>query len=215
MTLSNKELSRRYRQKKKLIQTGKDIFAKWQTLKSPTSTRAPKEVKHAIDAITSLPSKWTQEDYSRAHDNLLKFKNDLFFNNIANLQANIDQGRKYDTHDSRFRKGGVATADAERARNAMEIAYGIMVDTLFLANKTENDCAAAAIEVCRHVARMLMNQDTIPESDATTLCLAMLPPTFVKPSWVIPHLAKILKQNFYHTEALINELEKTLQISTY
>jgi len=208
MTFKRKDITKRYREKQKLIQQAKNIFAKWQTLKSPQSTRTPQEVKRSLDNIVKLPKHWNNDDLTAARRNLMQFKNDLYFNNIANLQANVDEGRSYAGHDSRFKKPGQATADAERARAAMEITYDIMVNALFLANKEENDHAAVAVEVCRHVARMLMNQDPIPESDATALCLAMLPPTFVKPSWVTARLANILKRNFYRTEDLVQELKK-------
>lgn len=206
MTYTRNDITKRYRAKLKLIQEMKDIFAKWQTLKSPQSTRTPQEVKRSLDAIVKLPKHWQEKDLATARRNLMQFKNDLYFNNIANLQVNVDQGRSYAGHNERFKKQGQATADAERARAAMEIVYDIMVNALFLANKEENDHAAVAVEVCRHVARMLVNQNPIPESDATALCLAMLPPTFVKPPWVTVRLAKILKKNFFRTDELIQAL---------
>ncbi|MBQ0108128.1 MAG: hypothetical protein KBS34_03250 [Phascolarctobacterium sp.] len=182
---SDKEYSKRYRMKKKLIEEGNKLFREWELKKLEQSSRTPREVKASIDALLVLPEGWTEKDYRSVKTKLGNFRRELYGEGNLDLQQDIVAVRK-------------TPKESLKATKTMKKAYTALVQTLELASDDPNDEAAAVIQMARYVGRKLYKQGNVAQNDANAFCLAVLGHDYFKPKWLEEHMQKLVEKNCHN-----------------
>lgn len=191
MPLSNLEKQKRFRQKEALAQKAARIFNTWELTRGFDNIQNPLEVKNHLNRIADLPSGWTDEDYIAAEHKLDLFEQNTLSHNPHLLENDIWAGRSQDlpSADS-IRSGKEAIATA---RNHVHL----IISSFDLSKKRDSDNAAILMEVARNLGLSLLSEaskDTIPRSNATTICLLLANPMLPKPTWLLKAIATLLKE---------------------
>jgi hypothetical protein len=192
MIKSNTEKQARFRKKEALKRRAGEIFrilqlGRWNL--SDTST--PEEIQYNLDKIIDLPSDWTDKDYENAKLNLERFQDDFRFSkhlleNDVKAVRNINNEFMTTPDPDKFIKDERVAIENTRALAAH------IISSLRLSNCSDSDKAAALMEAARFIGRVLANAKGVPQSKATTICLASIGPGFDRPKWFAEMLVETL-----------------------
>lgn len=193
MTMSNQEKQERFRRKEHLKKIANEIFRDWQFLSAQEFPRDPKDVRAKLDRIAELPSSWTDEDYKQAIKAFNTFKIELYSRNPHLLTNDIYAGR-----DSVCSPENLLSVQFIRdEKNAVALAKKLIShlnSAMNLLNTCPSDNAAVVVDLARNVGLSLLNERTVPRSNATTLCLLTTNPVHPRPDWFIEELVKLLRE---------------------
>jgi hypothetical protein len=194
--ISNAEKQARFRKKELLKREADKIFRQWESSigRWRYSKRTPEEVRHALDEAVALPSGWTETDYEFALKKLGQYHLDLI--------SSVDQIANDIDGDWASRKFNLMTAvDPDRSiadyKAAVEKAWAVashLISALKLSNCVPSEQAAIVMEVVRYVARSLVSNREIHQSQATAMCLANAGPQYDRPAWFAEKLAETIRQ---------------------
>ncbi len=205
MGISNAEKQERYRKKEELKKYANQIFFEWQMRSLGNYQVNPQDIKNRIEAISNLPSKWTDEDYIKAKNSIEQVLLGTY-NNPHLLSNDINDARNLRTvPDSELH---TLVSNVKKAEiNAKKLVAHIQ--SLFsLMNTNISDQAAILAELMRIIGRNLLEEKTIPMTNANTQCLASIGSQFGRPNGFTKKLARILAENLDSKEAelLANEI---------
>ena len=207
MSLTNQEKQERFRKKEILKKIANDIFNEWQLLSWKDFPKDSKDVRAKLDRIADLPSGWSDDDYQQALISFNTFKIELYSRNPYLLQNDIYSGR-----DSVKTQGMQDSPQTIREQNKAIWQAKKLVSHLNsainLVGECASDSAAVVVELARNVGLSLLNERTVPKSNATTICLLVTNPVQKKPDWLINEIAKVLKEQL--NEEAIKQLKEKL-----
>ena len=199
MSITNAEKQERYRKKEELKKYANQVFFEWQMRSLGNYQVNPQDIKNRLEALSNLPSKWTDEDYIKAKKSIEQVLLDTYDN--PHLLSN-------DINDARDLR---AVPDAElymyvsNSKKAEINAKKLVahIQSLFsLVNTDLSDQAAILAELMRTVGRSLLDEKTIQMTNANTQSLATIGAQFERPDWFAKKLARILAENLDAKDAL-------------
>ncbi len=191
MTISNAEKQSRFRKKEELKKRAEYIAREAQlAFQNPRAT--PQAIRQFLDEALNLPANWTDDDYNFAHQKIEQYRLDLF--STPDPMANDVKDAKSSQEDFLTAPDARKYLEDQKAaiRNAHALADHIM-SALKLSCCSPAEQAAAIMEAVRMVGRSLANSRDIPQSRATTMCLASLDPHYARPEWFVDKVADTLR----------------------
>ncbi len=205
MSISNAEKQERYRKKEELKKYANQVFFEWQRRSLGNYQVNPQDIKNRLDVLSNLPSKWTDEDYSKAKKTIEQVLLDTY-DNPHLLSNDINDARDLRTVPDAELHMFVSNAKKAEINAKKLVAH---IQSLFsLVNINLSDQAAILADLMRIVGRSLLDEKTIPMTNANTQCLAAIGSQFERPNGFVKKLAKILAENldFKDAESLGNEI---------
>ena len=194
--MSNAEKQMRFRKKEELREYAHNIFRDWQfSSNARLAHNSPKEVRTYLDNIINLPSGWSADDYNRAVTTLQNFHTEFYFGNLHQLKNDVESARNSIDNFRESSRPQQWAADVKKATYNMQKLATHIISTLDLTGGTVSDNAAAIMEVMRYIGRTLLNEKTVPRSNATAFCLASIAPQFERPGWFAESLTEALALN--------------------
>ena len=205
MSITNAEKQERHRKKEELKKYANQLFFEWQMRSLGNYQVNPQDIKNRVETLSDLPSKWTDEDYSKAKKSIEQVLLEVY-DNPHLLSNDINDARDLRTvPDAKLHMFVSSVKKAET--NAKK--FVAHIQSLFsLVNIDLSDQAAILAELMRIVGRNLLDKKTIPMTNANTQCLATIGPQFERPNRFTKKLARILAENLNPKEAetLVNEI---------
>lgn len=191
MTISNAEKQSRFRKKEELKKRAEYIFREGQlAFQNPRAT--PQAIRQFLDEAINLPANWTDDDYNFACHKIEQYRLDL--HSTPDPIANDVKDAKSSQEDFLTAPDPRKYLEDQKAaiRNTHALADHIM-SALKLSSCSPGEQAAAIMEAVRMIGRSLANSRSIPQSSATTMCLASLEPHYARPEWFVDKLADTLR----------------------
>ncbi|MDF2372514.1 MAG: hypothetical protein P1V21_17150 [Rhizobiaceae bacterium] len=161
-----------------------------------------------LKSMADLPSGWTDEDFEHAVERIKQLRMDLI---------DPDNDLDNDVHDAlgSFEEFGRTPDSLKHRRDthqAIEDTRALathLISALELTKLSNGERAAALMEAMRHVGRSLANERPLRKSNATTVCLSILPPQYQRPEWFSDSFAEWLAYRL-GTEDAKNDLGKKI-----
>lgn len=212
MTLiSNADKQARFRRKEQLKKDADKIFRQWEiSLTRWKQSRTPEDVRAMLEKAVELPSGWTEEDFEHAAKQLGQYHLDLI-SSVDQIANDIDgdwatRSKEFSTTPDPDKYIADNKAAVEKARALA----AHLISALKLSNCDDADQAAALMEAVRYVGRSLVSNRDIHCSQATTICLATIAPSYDRPKWFPKKLAETIVQNLdeKRTKEIVKQLGK-------
>ncbi|HVZ79821.1 MAG TPA: hypothetical protein VHE12_03360 [bacterium] len=200
MPITDAEKQIRFRKKEALKRQAENAFKHLQlSLGLHRQHKTPQEIKIVLDQAIELPSGWTDEDYVRAQQKLQQIFHDIV-SMPDELKNDVDEGA-YPSNKFRTTPDPMGFIKEEKLGVEKTRALAShLISALNLSNCNDAEKAAAVLEAVRTVGRTVANQQEVPRSAATAVCLATLGPHYERPKWFAKRMAK----------ALISQLDQKL-----
>jgi len=186
--LSNAEKQARHRKKEELQRFAEQCFRDAQMGAIRHGAKAPAMLAQ-IKQMADLPSGWSDNDLAQAVERIQQIRMDLI---------NPDNDLDNDVHDAldSFNEWKKAPAkvrvDTKKVIQETRNLASHLISAVELTNLGNGERAAALVEALRHVGRSLANERPLRRSDASTVCLATLPPQYRRPDWFADSFAKYI-----------------------
>jgi hypothetical protein len=195
---SNADKQARYRKKEQLRRRADQILRKWQQEPWKHHLKSPEELHNLIEAAISLPSGWTDEDYSNAENKLYHVYSEIV-SPVNQITNDVNESRNAFDEFGKSSDPSKFNADLIKAVENTNALASHIISALKLSTCNEADQAAALMEAMRFVGRNLTksNDHEVPCSQATTMCLATINPIYPRPKWFTKNLASIISQQIH------------------
>lgn len=183
---SNAEKQARHRKKKQLKQRANQILINWQIETWKHHLKGPQEIQDLIETAIKLPSGWTDEDYLNAERRLDRvYLETAYPTNQLSIDVRESRNISYKS---------ISPSDLRKAEDNTNALASHIISALKLSSCNEADQTAALMQALRFVGRNLTNNREVPCSQATTMCLATIGPTYARPSWYAKEFANTLSK---------------------
>ena len=190
MPITNAEKQARFRKKEELQKFAETTFREWQVM-ALHRRATPQEVMALLQEAATLPAGWTDEDYERAEHRLGQLRLDLITSQDE-VQNDVHAARKAEQEFLKAPDPGKWISETNEAVENARALASHLISALELSGLSNAERAAATIEAARHVGRALANSHEVAKSNATTVCLAVLPGYFDRPDWFVDSLTSWL-----------------------
>jgi hypothetical protein len=205
-TVTNAEKQARFRKKEELRKLAEQFFREWQVM-AIHSRAQPRHVLKLLSDAADLPSGWTDEEYGWAVQKLHQLRTDLI-GSQNHIENDVQEAMNNQDEFITSAEPGKWLVESKRAVNDAHSLAAHLISALELSRCNDAGKAAALMEVVRHLGRAIANSQTVPKSNATTVCLAALPSQYDRPTWFAPMLAHWLAYQL--DEELTRDLGKQL-----
>jgi hypothetical protein len=192
MNISNAEKQARFRKKEELKKFAERVFR--ESSVTMHSRYSPQEILQILTKATDLPAAWTDEDYALAVRSIQQFRLDLFSTPDQIAVDVFDARDVLAKFSSNANTGNLGAEWKEASKNAHALSSHLL-SACDLSACTDAEEAAALMEVVRVIGRKLANNQKVPRSQATAMCLLALGQHYERPDWFAEKLAEILHQN--------------------
>jgi len=178
--ISNAEKQARFRKKEELKRFAEQCSRDAQLGLFQHGAEGPAMLAQ-MQSNADLPSGWTDEDFELAVHRIHQLKMDLISpnNDLAN-----------DVYDSlgvleepRTRPLRALRKESDQAIADTRALADHLISAIELTSLGHAERAAAVLEALRYVARSLANDRPLRRSNASIVCLSILPPHYQRPDW--------------------------------
>ena len=204
--ITNAEKQARFRRKEELRKLAERFFREWQAM-AVHSRAQPRHVLKLLSDATELPSGWTDEEYDWAVQKLHQLRTDLI-GSQNHIENDVQEAMNNQDEFIKSADPGKWLVESKRAVNDAHSLAAHLISALELSRCDDAGKAAALMEVVRHVGRAIANSQNVPKSNATTVCLAVLPSQYARPTWFAATMAHWLARQL--DEELTRDLGKQL-----
>ena len=172
----------RGRKAEHLRELANSILRRWCVAYSPKSCSSPKTVATTLKRLSTLPPRWTEEDYKTAFKALSDYGQGLKPARNSTLEGElVGTFAGKPTNIYRLTRRNCTTELLYEA----SLLEGCIFSLLYLCDIPNDTAATLLIDVCREIGRTLYlaGQRNIRHTLSTALCLMLLPNDYEKPDW--------------------------------